>query len=95
MYKTGCMFMELITDLLENKIGWLQYTQADYIFYGDAINKKVYVFNPVDMRNYLKRYPHEYYIKSSRDNRANKYSIGAIVNPANYKKHFTILEIEL
>lgn len=31
------MFFELLTDIRGNRAGWANYTDADYIFYGDAI----------------------------------------------------------
>lgn len=41
---TGNMFIEVSADIENNKDGWYNYCEADFIFYGDALNKLFYVF---------------------------------------------------
>lgn len=38
------MFIEVSTDIEKNKDGWFKFCEADFIFYGDALNKLFYVF---------------------------------------------------
>ena len=65
--KTQSMFLETTADINNNKAGWATYTKADYIFYGDAINKLFYVFKADDMREYLDRYNNEYEERIAND----------------------------
>ena len=81
---SGAMFLELITNIQENKQGWANYTEADYIFYGDARNKIFYIFSVADMRQYLKTHTGEYRTLVANDYYQNtsiirKQSLGAIV----------------
>ena len=48
--QSGALFFELITDIEKQKPGWATYTEADYIFYGDAVNMVFYIFPVGDMR---------------------------------------------
>ena len=78
------MFLELLTNIQENKQGWANYTEANYIFYGDAKNKIFYVFRADDMRKYLREYKDDYSLKiakdyNSYDGSIKKESLGAIV----------------
>ena len=82
--KSGAMFLELLTDIEQNKQGWANYTQADFIFYGDAINRLFYVFSVSDMREYLKTHIGEYRTLTAKDinqytGQVTKLSLGAIV----------------
>lgn len=82
--KSGAMFLELLTNIQENKLGWANFTEADYIFYGDAQRKVFYIFRVEDMREYLREYKSEYETRVANDyNYHNglirKQSLGAIV----------------
>lgn len=57
---SGAMFLELITNIQEGRIGWANYTEADFIFYGDAMRQVFYVFRVEDMREYIKTHIGEY-----------------------------------
>ena len=50
----NAFFFELMTDIERNRPGWANYTQADYIFYGDSKGRKFYVFQAEAMREYLR-----------------------------------------
>lgn len=51
---TGNMFIEVSTDIENNKDGWYNYCEADFIFYGDALNKLFYVFRLQDLKEFIK-----------------------------------------
>lgn len=83
------MFLELLTNIQENKQGWANYTEADFIFYGDAKNKLFYIFSVEDMRQYLKTHTGEYRTLIANDYYQNtsiirKQSLGAIVPIASF-----------
>ena len=86
--RSKSLFLELITDKQKNKAGWASYTEADYIFYGDAITKIFYVFAAEDMREYLKNFSQEFSERKAidRDFQGNirKQSIGAVVPLASF-----------
>ena len=44
------MFLELLTDIQGNRPGWANYTEADFIFYGDAERQIFYIFPVGAMR---------------------------------------------
>lgn len=82
--KSGAMFFELLTNIQANEPGWATYTEADYIFYGDAVKRLFYVFPVPAMREYLKNNLGEYETRIATDfNRRTgeirKQSLGAIV----------------
>lgn len=82
--KSGAMFFELLTNIQANEPGWATYTEADYIFYGDAVKRLFYVFPVPAMREYLKINLGEYETRIATDfNRRTgeirKQSLGAIV----------------
>ena len=83
IYNSNAFFFELITNIQENKLGWANYTEADYIFYGDSKSKLFYVFSSEDMRKYLNDHKAEYETRTAndynRDGSIRKQSRGAIV----------------
>ncbi len=64
---SGAMFFELLTNIQENQLGWANYTQADYIWYGDAKSQIFYIFKVDDMRQFLKEFKGEYETKVAND----------------------------
>ena len=78
------MFFELLTDIQGNRPGWANYTEADFIFYGDAENLLFYIFPVPAMRNYLREHKGEYETRIATDydritGAIRKQSLGAIV----------------
>lgn len=78
------MFLELLTDIRQNKQGWANFTQADFIFYGDAVNRVFYIFPVAAMREYLQTHIGEYRTQTASDinqytGQTTKQSLGAIV----------------
>lgn len=83
------MFLELLTDVEQNKQGWANFTEADFIFYGDEANKLFYVFPVAAMREYLKTHIGEYRTLAANDinqytGQITKQSLGAIVPIADF-----------
>ena len=64
---SNAYFFELYTDIDKDKLGWANYTEADYIFYGDSKSKYFYVFKSVDMRKYLEEHKGEYETRIASD----------------------------
>ena len=98
--KTGTMFLELLTNIQENKQGWANYTEADFIFYGDAKNKLFYVFGADDMRKYLREHKEDYQLKiandyNSFDGSIRKQSLGAIVPIGLFRQKVKVQEIRI
>lgn len=92
----GNFFIELVTDVEKNKPGWFNYTEADFIFYGDSKNKLFYVFRTDDMRKYLDSTDYE--IRTSKENRydgSEKISKGAIIPIEDYRKEYQIQVIDI
>ena len=64
---SNAYFFELYTDIDKDKLGWANYTEADYIFYGDSKSKYFYVFKSADMRKYLEEHKGEYETRIASD----------------------------
>ena len=97
--KTNAFFFEITTDVEKNKQGWANYTQSDYIFYGDSESQIFYIIKTNDMREYLELYKNEYEERSAKDYKWNgevkKISLGAVVPIGLYKKHYEIQELDI
>ena len=96
----GTMFFELLTDIQEMRIGWANYTEADFIFYGDAQGQRFYIFSVEDMRAYIKTHKGEYSIvtaddKNKRTNQIIKQSLGAIVPIEGFRQFYKVQEIDI
>lgn len=88
--ESGCFFFEVITDIDRNKQGWAKYTEADYIFYGDAQQKIFYVFSADDMRDCINAQGQNYY-KIAQD--FYKKSAGVLVNVCDFENEYPTQEI--
>lgn len=100
IYKTGKMFFELLTNIDTNQQGWANYTQCDYVFYGDAQRLIFYVFSAEDMRQFLKNHRDEYETRKAtdynyRDGTIYKQSLGAIVPLSLFRKYYPLQEINI
>ena len=95
----GTMFLELMTNVEQNKLGWARYTAADYIWYGDAKNLIFYIFRTEDMRKYLEDHKTEYYLRTAKDfdyyGNIRKTSLGAIVPIGSFKKAVRVQEMDI
>ena len=100
IHNSGAMFLELITDTQNNQRGWANYTEADYIFYGDAKRQIFYIFAAADMRAYLQTHKAEYETREAKDyNRhtgeVKKISMGAIVPIGLFKRAVRVQELSV
>lgn len=89
--RSGALFFELLTDIQSNSPGWATYTEADYIFYGDAQRKLFYIFPVGAMRQYLREHREEYETRIANDydrrtGAIRKQSLGAIVPLARFQQ---------
>ncbi len=100
IHKSGAMFIELLTNIQENKQGWMNYTQADYIWYGDAERKVFYIFRAEDMRRYLREHKGEYETRIANDynyldGSIRKQSLGAIVPIGHFRQFVRVQELDI
>lgn len=97
--KSNAFFFELLTDIERKKAGWANYTQADYIFYGDSKRKVFYVFKTNDMRDFLTERKGEYEERTAndyrRDGTVRKQSLGAIVPVGLFRQYYAVQEIDI
>ena len=98
--RSGALFFELLTDIQANKSGWANYTNADYIFYGDAGRMVFYVFPVASMRDYLREHRGEYETRIATDydrrtGRVRKQSLGAIVPLTIFRQCVDVQEIDI
>lgn len=56
IHKTNNLYLELATRFTDG-IGWYEYCKADYIAYGDAINKKFYIIPLLELREKVEHMP--------------------------------------
>ena len=98
--KSGALFFELLTDIQGNRPGWASYTEADYIFYGDAEQQLFYIFPVGDMRQYLKDHKGEYETRIANDydrrtGSIRKQSLGAIVPLARFRQAVRVETLDI
>ena len=98
--ESGAIFFELLTDIQQHKQGWASYTDADFIFYGDAVRQLFYVFSVADMRRYLTEHPGDYETRIANDydertGRVKKQSLGAIVPLARMQSAIRVQVIDI
>ena len=91
---TGNLFIETSTDIEEDKEGWFQYCQADFIFYGDANNNLFYVFVLDDLKRYIqeqdKPLPERRATEYDRFQRKWKVSKGLLVSIEDFRRHYPV-----
>lgn len=56
IHKTDNLYLEKITRFTDG-VGWYDYCKADYIAYGDAINKKFYIIPLLELREKVEHMP--------------------------------------
>ena len=96
---SNAYFFELYTDIDKDKLGWANYTEADYIFYGDSRSKYFYVFKRPDMRRYLEEHKGEYETRIAsdykRDGTVRKRALGAIVPVGKFEQVVGVQKIDI
>ena len=97
IHRTRNLFIELLSDVDNNKSGWIDFCKADYLYYIDAVNNICYVIALDDVRHYLKT--NRYSVKECRDYNDKgleyKRSQGALVNIDDFSKIFQVEKIDL
>lgn len=51
--ETGNLFIEVENPRSIGGMGWFEFCEADYLAYGDAINRIFYFFKVSDLKNYI------------------------------------------
>lgn len=54
IHQTGNMFVEIQTDIDEQKDGWFRFCAAEFIFYGSEHEDLFYVFRLADLKQFIK-----------------------------------------
>lgn len=67
--RTGNFFLETCCDIEKSKKGWFTYTGADYIYYRDRVNEKVYILSMDKLRGYVEAHNEELEIGYANDYR--------------------------
>lgn len=95
--ETGNMFIETITDIDNNKAGWFEFCQAEYIFYGDSCNELFYVFKTNDLREYVSQKTMEERRATdiNRYGKPQKVSQGMLVPIKDFSKYYQVQIIQL
>lgn len=57
IHKTGNLYLELANKNSQGCCGWYEFTKADYVAYGDAINKKFYIIHMDKLRERVAQLP--------------------------------------
>lgn len=95
--RTGNLFIELFTDLDKSKLGWFNITAADYIYYRDKINEKVYVLPLNSLRDFIEAHKSTLTLKCANDYRKDgtisKVSSGYIIPIEEYLSEYPNTEI--
>ena len=87
-------FIECSTNILDNKAGWIFKTQAERVFIVAEHTGRMFVFNPDEMRDYIKTHRRDLVIKDvTEKTNPNKVSIGALVNYIKYQADGNYLKI--
>lgn len=95
--ETKNMFIEEITNLDNFTRGWYKFCDADYIYYGDALNNIFYVFRFADLKHYIdttmlqQRKSADY----NRYGEVRKVSQGYLVPIEDFKSKYQVQEIKV
>ena len=92
IYNYQSFFVELLSNVDNQKPGWIDFTKADYIFYFDTVSYMCYVMKPADLREWLSK--NEYQVKYCRKD-GYKSSSGAIVPIKSFEEQYTLRKIDL
>lgn len=80
--ETGNLFIETISNIDNNKKGWYEFCEADYLAYGDAIGKTFCIFNWAQLKAHIEAHKAEYKTARAADytkDGIKKYSQGYLV----------------
>lgn len=57
--KTGNLYLEIINGNSEGGTGWYEFCKADYIAYGDAVNRTFYIIPLLELKKKVEKLPKE------------------------------------
>ena len=77
--KTGNIFIELQTDLNNQKKGWYQICEAEYLYYGDSVNKQFYKIEMAQLRAYINENKDSLEVRRAVERNGSKISEGYII----------------
>lgn len=60
IHKTGNLFLETENPRSKGGKGWFQFCQADYLVYGDAVNRCFYVIPLLELKEKIKDLPYKW-----------------------------------
>ena len=91
------MFIETSSDINKRIDGWYRFCEADYLFYGDSVNKIFYVISMADIKDYLdNNYTEERCATDYRLNGAiRKISRGDLIPIKDFKSKYKVNTIYL
>lgn len=95
--RTGNLFIEMLSDIDRNKAGWFMFCEADYLYYGDAVNKKYYIFDFPKLKKYVLENKQKFTERCAADfhnGEIRKRSCGYIIPVEELKDLYTVLELE-
>lgn len=87
--ETGNIFAEQITNVREQKQGWLYKSKADYIMYIAAFTDYFYIFKTEKLREYVKNHP-ELRTSYAYDRTTSK---GKLVSVERFQKEFDVKKV--
>lgn len=87
-YRT--MFVEIKDNEQKGTQGWIYKSRAEYLFYADVINRKIFVMKMDAVREYIKK--HKCPMKRTYKD-GYKTSLGYIVSVDEMKKEYTVKEL--
>jgi hypothetical protein len=82
MASTGNLYIEFCADIEKNTPGWFEYCKADWLYYGDAVNKIYYIFRFKELKEHIEQNIKSYKIATAADKDRNgikKWSNGYLV----------------
>lgn len=60
IHKTNNLYLELANAHSAGGLGFFEFCQADYLVYGDSVNKVFYVFSLLELKEKVKKLPKNY-----------------------------------
>lgn len=60
IHKTNNLYLEVANAHSAGGLGFFEFCEADYLVYGDAVNKRFYVFSLLELKERVKKLPKRY-----------------------------------
>lgn len=97
LHSSNKLFCEYLTDRDKNKPGWIQFCEADTIFYLDSVKMIAYIINTQDLKDFVANHNLEERTAPDKDRFGNvrKWSIGKMVPISDFSKEYQLQAIPL